>query len=139
MPHLAVGSNWNWLWNKAVISKKGGRTQAVEGNFVFSGHFSANRNERLEANCARNKFPTRSDLQGIAGAPRLGAGCFLGRSGIAARTANAHVLEEVTEASKGSREFLLLLVDPITRGETVSFAFPFYLVPVDSKMENSTK
>lgn len=55
--------------------------QAAEGNFLLSGHFSANRNQHLEANCARHKFRTHSDLQGIAGAPWFGGGCFLGGAG----------------------------------------------------------
>lgn len=55
--------------------------QAADGNFLFSGHFSADRKEHLEANCARNKFPTHSDLQGIAGAPWFSGGCFSGGAG----------------------------------------------------------
>lgn len=55
--------------------------QAAEGNFLFSGHFSASRNERLEANRAGRKFPSHSDLQGIAGAPWFGGGRFSGGAG----------------------------------------------------------
>lgn len=55
--------------------------RAAEGNFLLSGHFRANRNQHFEGNCARNRFPTHSDLQGIAGAPWFGGGCFSGGAG----------------------------------------------------------
>lgn len=80
-----------------VINCRGGRT-GCEGRYLLSGHFSANRNQHWEANCARNKFPTRSDLQGSAGAPWFGGSCDRRVTG----TANAGVLTDVAEASTGS-------------------------------------